>query len=30
MDQKNVIPVSEMDYLEEDTPIRGQKCICLY
>jgi|TARA_B110000259_G_scaffold188275_1_gene246147 hypothetical protein len=29
MDQKNVIPVSEMDYLEEDTPIRGQSYACV-
>jgi hypothetical protein len=26
---KNLVPVSEMDYLEEDDPIRGQQFVCL-
>ena len=26
---ENVIPVSEMDYLEEDAPIRGQNFACV-
>lgn len=25
----NIVPVSEMDYLEEDAPIRGQEYVCL-
>lgn len=29
MADKNVVPVSEMDYLEEDAPIRGQEYVCL-
>ncbi len=28
-DSKNVVPVSEMDYLEEDEQIRGQSFVCL-
>jgi len=28
-DNKNVVPVSEMDYLEEDEQIRGQSFVCL-
>ena len=28
-DSKNVVPVSEMDYLEEDEQIRGQNFVCL-
>lgn len=26
---ENLVPVSEMDYLEEDAPIRGQEYVCL-
>lgn len=29
MSENNVIPVSEMDYLEEDAPIRGQNFACV-
>ena len=29
MADKNVVSVSEMDYLEEDAPIRGQEYVCL-
>ena len=29
MSENNVVPVSEMDYLEEDAPIRGQNFACV-
>jgi hypothetical protein len=29
MSENNVVPVSEMDYLEEDSPIRGQNFACV-
>ena len=29
MADKNIVPVSEVDYLEEDAPIRGQEYVCL-
>lgn len=29
MGDKNIVPVSEVDYLEEDAPIRGQEYVCL-
>lgn len=29
MSESNVVPVSEMDYLEEDAPIRGQNFACV-
>ena len=29
MNNNEVVPVSEMDYLEEDAPIRGQNFACV-